>query len=179
MIDGYGIDAWTAGGQAAIGFGELGAEAILVDVRVREADHAEALRILDEYFVPAAEGSASDDAPSWTCESCGEKVEGSFSNCWKCDTARARTMEPPVQSQESTNTSSPMGAEDSAAPVGPRKRVVRAWIAFIGLGTVFGFATKALESPSSVGLPLLLLIVMAPYLYIAIRWVTGVTDRKM
>ncbi len=82
MLEHSGIRAWTAGGQAGLAFGELPADALLVGLRVFEADHARAHTLIEEYFKRPAE---SDDQPvAWTCADCGETVEGSFSSCWSC-----------------------------------------------------------------------------------------------
>lgn len=89
MIEASGVRAWTVGGQAAIGFGELGADALLVDVRVEEANHARALELVDQYFTRTSKSAQAAPAPPWTCTGCGEQVESTFSNCWKCDTPRA------------------------------------------------------------------------------------------
>jgi hypothetical protein len=88
MIEASGVRAWTVGGQASLAFGELGADAILVDVRVEQSNHARALELVDEYFASAKREREADPSTPWTCEACGELVESAFSSCWKCEAAR-------------------------------------------------------------------------------------------
>ena len=50
---------------------------------VDEADYAAAAAVLSAFRnrAPAA-------ADPWTCSSCGERLEGQFTSCWKCGNAR-------------------------------------------------------------------------------------------
>jgi Putative prokaryotic signal transducing protein len=49
----------------------------------READLERARRLIDRALRTPAERGAS-----WTCEPCGERHEGQFTECWKCGRAR-------------------------------------------------------------------------------------------
>jgi len=51
---------------------------------VEESDERAALRAL------SSAASASGEAP-WTCEQCGEQLEGQFTACWRCGHERALT----------------------------------------------------------------------------------------
>ncbi len=84
MLVESGVPAWTVGGQAAIGFGELGADAQCVDIRVPTANHAEALELLDKHYAKTTNSEL--DAKPWTCGKCGETVGPTFSSCWNCET---------------------------------------------------------------------------------------------
>ena len=79
MLEEEGVRAWTGGGHAAIGFGELGADALLVDVRVPRAEHARARELVEEFFAPRRTGSER------TCEACGAAVLGDMHRCWSCE----------------------------------------------------------------------------------------------
>lgn len=48
---------------------------------VDDADYPEAKRIVDEAL-------AEKETPPWTCEACGEEIEGQFTECWKCGKSR-------------------------------------------------------------------------------------------
>jgi hypothetical protein len=67
--------------------GEMAANAeTLPSVWVNDGDYDRALAVVDEYKrngPPAAHAAAA-----WICPRCGEKIEGQFSSCWKCNTAR-------------------------------------------------------------------------------------------
>ena len=80
-----GIECTPAGGSSSGGFGELGVEALQVDLHVREDQAAEAKRIIEE---EQEQARSLADAPEWTCASCSETNEPVFDLCWKCQTPR-------------------------------------------------------------------------------------------
>jgi hypothetical protein len=86
MLTESGIGAWTVGGQAAIGFGELGADAQCVDIRVPASQHAEALGLLDKHYAKTTGQGLG--AEIWTCKNCGETAGPTFSSCWNCETPK-------------------------------------------------------------------------------------------
>ncbi len=91
MLNESGVRAWTAGGQASIGFGELGADALLVDIRVPEADHAEGIRLIEQFYSDRKARLPKDeptDLEHWNCPKCGQNIEPTFSACWSCETPR-------------------------------------------------------------------------------------------
>ena len=62
MLIESGIKAWIVGGQAALGFGGLGADALCVDIRVSPAEHAQALELLDKHYAKTSQAPL-DAAP--------------------------------------------------------------------------------------------------------------------
>lgn len=82
-LEAAGVEAMAAGGASGgAAFGDLGADAFLVDVLVRQ-DVAEAARkvILDW------QARWTEDTP-WVCPACSESNESGFDLCWKCRTRR-------------------------------------------------------------------------------------------
>ncbi len=61
------------------GVGELPPTEAWPELWVKERDHAAAQTLLDEFF-----HSSDDTQPDWLCPACGERIEGQFSNCWRC-----------------------------------------------------------------------------------------------
>jgi hypothetical protein len=91
MLNESGVRAWTAGGQASSGFGELGADSLIVDIRVPEEKHAEGILLIKEYFAQkGTEGLSADgtEPTIWTCTKCGQTVGPTFTACWNCLTPR-------------------------------------------------------------------------------------------
>lgn len=81
-LEAEGIPAKTVGGQANLAFGELPADALLVEVWVDEEHVARARQI-----IASARRDESNRAP-WTCSDCEELNEGNMSLCWNCQTPR-------------------------------------------------------------------------------------------
>lgn len=78
-----GIEAVRSGGGAgAAGFGELGADAFLVDILVHEQDAERAKQAILEW-------QARGIGDPWTCAACGEDNDTGFDVCWKCEGLRA------------------------------------------------------------------------------------------
>ena len=82
-----GIPARQVGGAATLLWGELGADALLVEVWVPPDRLAEARQSVDRYYASRAERQPARS--SWACPGCGEKNEGSFEICWSCQAERA------------------------------------------------------------------------------------------
>ena len=85
MLDASGVPTRLAGGKAAVGFGELGAGALLVDLMVPTEQLAEGRRLLEAFWRDRADAA---EAPPWKCPSCAEANEPSFEICWKCEAKR-------------------------------------------------------------------------------------------
>jgi hypothetical protein len=56
-------------------------------VWVERDDHQRAREIAAQPIVDEAEDQV--DHSQWVCASCGERVEGQFTSCWKCGAERA------------------------------------------------------------------------------------------
>ena len=79
-----GIDAIKSGGVASVAFGELGADALLVDVLVRRSSAERARTVVEKLQeLPRTDGAPTD----WRC-ACDEENDGSFEVCWSCQTPR-------------------------------------------------------------------------------------------
>ena len=90
LADAYIVkDALEAQGFAATVRGEhLAAERAgdvegLPSVWVPESQAERAFRLVTEH-----EGVPDGAAPDWTCPGCDEEIEGQFTECWQCGTAR-------------------------------------------------------------------------------------------
>ncbi len=92
MLEAAGVKVWLSGGLAGlVGFGELGADAMLVDVHVRRPQLAEAQRLLQEFWARRRDAGAEAPGEGWKCPSCGEPNDASFDLCWNCqEPARAQ-----------------------------------------------------------------------------------------
>ena len=83
-LEAAGIKTVRSGGQASMGFGELPAEALLVDLWIpgRQA------RLARE-TIEGIQSKERHTQPEWSCATCGENNEGEFELCWSCQTAKA------------------------------------------------------------------------------------------
>ena len=70
------------GGAGELPVNETWPELWVVDDR--DADRARAL-------VDAIVATAHVSEPSWRCASCGEQMEGQFTDCWRCGASRPRS----------------------------------------------------------------------------------------
>lgn len=62
--------------------GDLPADQVAPQIWVVDArDYDAAFALLEEWRRPTT-------AASWTCASCGERIEGQFFQCWKCEAVR-------------------------------------------------------------------------------------------
>ncbi len=59
--------------------GEVGS--VYPSVWVHEKDYAETRKLVDAFEAGQRGASAR---PAWTCPQCGERIEGHFTECWKC-----------------------------------------------------------------------------------------------
>lgn len=89
LIRGYlesqGIAALVRGELLVGGIGELPADLCKVWV-INDADFAHADQLLREFLRgDAARRHACDH---WRCAHCGEQLEGQFTECWNCGSAR-------------------------------------------------------------------------------------------
>ena len=82
-LDARGIHCVQSGGAASGAFGELGAEALQVDLHVAEDRLAEAQRIIEE-----EQARPRDGVDAWSCPACSETNEPGFDLCWKCQAPR-------------------------------------------------------------------------------------------
>ena len=88
LFEAEGIAAVVQGNALQAVIGEVPpTPASLPSVWVNEADADRSRQIVDE--MRRGGPAALDPRPAWTCAACGTEVEGQFTQCWNCGTARA------------------------------------------------------------------------------------------
>ncbi len=83
ILEGHGIRCWIKNEFLMAGSGEIPPIECWPRLCVDDEDFPEAQRIVEE-----ALSSGNDAARAWQCASCGEEIEGQFSECWKCGESR-------------------------------------------------------------------------------------------
>lgn len=96
MLEEEGVPAWRVGGGASLAFGDLGADAFLVDVHVWRPDVARAHALVTAWFERAREEREVRDEPPWNCAACGEEVDAEFDVCWCCGAAHGAAVAAPA-----------------------------------------------------------------------------------
>jgi hypothetical protein len=81
ILEGNGINCRIRNEYLSAGMGELPPIECWPQLCVEDDDYAEAKRIVEEAL------SVKDMIP-WKCGSCGEEIEGQFTDCWKCGESR-------------------------------------------------------------------------------------------
>lgn len=81
ILEGYGIRCWVKNEFLFAGVGEIPPIECWPLLCVDDEDFAEAKKIVDQAL-------AEKKIPAWTCDSCGEEIEGQFSECWNCGASR-------------------------------------------------------------------------------------------
>ena len=85
LLESNGIEAVVRGEFLTSGWGELPADVCSVwitdDTKYEIAD-----RLLVDFLSGALARRAAGS--SWSCAKCGERLEGQFTACWNCGTAR-------------------------------------------------------------------------------------------
>lgn len=81
LLQAEGVEVSRAGGEAALGLGELPADALWVDLYVPTAQLEQARALL-----LAADTAA--EGPDWTCAFCEESNPAAFGVCWQCSKPR-------------------------------------------------------------------------------------------
>ncbi len=89
-LEAKGVTA-TQAGAATISYGELGREALQVEVWVSADDADDARKIIEAYYDRPERAQNQQD---WTCSECGEGNEGGFEICWQCQEPRESTGSP-------------------------------------------------------------------------------------
>ncbi len=77
ILEGSGIKCWLKNEFLSAGIGEIPPIESWPQVCVEDDAYPEAKRIIDETL------SAKEMTP-WKCDSCGEEIEGQFTECWNC-----------------------------------------------------------------------------------------------
>lgn len=82
LLDERGIKCWIKNEALLTGIGEIPPIETWPQLCVEDEDYSEAKRLVDEAL------SAKETDPSWKCDSCGEVIEGQFTECWNCGKSR-------------------------------------------------------------------------------------------
>lgn len=77
-----GIKCWIRNEALSAGIGELPPIETWPQLCVEKDDYSEAKHIVEEAF------AAKDISIMWKCDSCGEVIEGQFTECWNCGKSR-------------------------------------------------------------------------------------------
>lgn len=77
ILEGHGIRCWIKNEFLSIGSGEIPPIECWPQLCVDDEDFQEANRIIEDAL-------SVKEMPSWICDSCGEEIEGQFTECWNC-----------------------------------------------------------------------------------------------
>ena len=77
ILEGHGIRCWIKNEFLSAGSGELPPIECWPQLCVDDENYSEANRLVEEAL-------SVTEMPSWRCVSCGEEIEGQFSECWNC-----------------------------------------------------------------------------------------------
>ena len=81
ILEGSGISCWIKNEYLSAGIGELPPIDCWPQLCVDDDDYPEAKRIVEEALSVKV-------MTAWKCDSCGEEIEGQFTECWKCGEIR-------------------------------------------------------------------------------------------
>jgi len=87
ILDQHGIKCWIKNEFLSAGIGDLPPIECWPQLCVEDDDFIAAKRIVEAALIETT-GSA------WTCNSCGEEIEGQFTECWKCGASRLAEEDP-------------------------------------------------------------------------------------
>ena len=83
ILEGQGIECWIENQFLSGAAGELPPIECWPKLCVDDDKFSEASRIVEE-----ALSSQPDATKAWKCKSCGEDIEGQFTECWNCGKSR-------------------------------------------------------------------------------------------
>jgi hypothetical protein len=81
ILEDHGIKYRVKNEFLYAGTGELPPIECWPQLCVDDGDFEEAKRIVDEAL-------SEKDLAAWKCDSCGEEIEGQFTECWNCGNSR-------------------------------------------------------------------------------------------
>jgi hypothetical protein len=81
ILEGHGIRCWLKNEFLVAGTGELPPIECWPQLCVDDDAFEVANRIIEEAF-------SEKDKTAWKCDSCGEDIEGQFTECWNCGKSR-------------------------------------------------------------------------------------------
>jgi hypothetical protein len=77
----------TTGGTVRSAFGELGQDALIVELWVPRDQLAAGREVIEHDQAGHRAGPSA--SPLWRCSKCGSTNEATFDLCWSCQTPRA------------------------------------------------------------------------------------------
>ncbi|MFH0813995.1 MAG: DUF2007 domain-containing protein [Pseudomonadota bacterium] len=83
ILEGRGIECWIKNEFLAGAVGELPPIECWPQLCVDDDKFSEASHVVEE-----ALSSETDATKDWECKSCGEDIEGQFTECWNCGKSR-------------------------------------------------------------------------------------------
>jgi hypothetical protein len=81
ILEGHGIRCRIKNEFLSAGVGEIPIIECWPQLCVDDEDFPEAKRIVEEAL-------SQKELTAWKCESCGEELEGQFTECWNCGKSR-------------------------------------------------------------------------------------------
>jgi len=84
ILEGHGIMCRIKNEYLSAGVGELPPIECWPQLCVEDDDFPEAKLIVEKAL-------SAEELPAWKCDSCGEEIEGQFTECWKCGESRPST----------------------------------------------------------------------------------------
>jgi hypothetical protein len=81
ILEGHGIRCWIKNEFLSAGVGEIPPIECWPQLCVDDDDFSEAKLIVEKAL-------SVEVMPAWKCISCGEDIEGQFTECWKCGESR-------------------------------------------------------------------------------------------
>lgn len=82
ILEGHGIRCWLKNEFLSAGIGELPPNECWPQLCVEDDSYLEAKGIVDEAL-------SEKEMRGWQCASCGESIDGQFTECWNCGRSRA------------------------------------------------------------------------------------------
>ena len=84
ILEDHGIQAVVRGENLQLVRGEASLMNAYPEVFVGDDANMELIKELLTKYEARRAGNSDDNRPPWTCPKCGEKMEGSFTECWQC-----------------------------------------------------------------------------------------------
>lgn len=111
ILEQRGIKCWIRNEALSAGIGELPPIETWPQLCVEKDDYSEAKHIVEEAL------AAQDISTMWKCDSCGEVIEGQFTECWNCGKSRlgsgdATAIHRPEESIKNSNNQTDLIEEE-------------------------------------------------------------------
>ena len=84
ILEDHGIQAVVRGENLQVLRGQSSLMSTYPEVFVGDDANMERVKELLKKYEATRAGNTDDKRPPWTCPKCGEKLDGSFTECWAC-----------------------------------------------------------------------------------------------